>query len=176
MSQKLSYTVLQTDAGWMAVLASERGIVHATLPRPSADEAEKALGERTQQATHSDERFTDLVARLQGYFRGENPSFQDMLDLSGGTSFQRAVWEGARKIPYGETRSYGELAEEIGRPGSARAVGQAMSRNPVAIIIPCHRVVASGGKLGGFGNRLDLKWSLLSLEADDGLPPDYPKS
>ena len=68
-----------------------------------------------------------------------------------------------------------ELAEEIGRPGAGRAVGQAMSRNPVAIVIPCHRVIASGGKLGGFGNRLDLKWSLLSLETDNGLPPDYPK-
>jgi len=176
MSQQLSYTVFQTDAGWMAVLASERGIVHGTLPHPSADEALKALGERAHQATRTDERFTDLISRLQGYFRGENPSLPDRLDLSGGTPFQCAVWEGARRIPYGETRSYGELAEEIGRPGAARAVGQAMNRNPVAIVIPCHRVVASGGKLGGFGNRLDLKWALLSLEAGDGLPPDYPKS
>lgn len=176
MSQKLSYTVFRTDAGWMAVLASERGIVRATLPRSSADEALKALGEHVRQATRSDERFADLVVRLQGYFRGENPPFLDRLDLSGGTPFQCAVWEGARRIPYGQTRSYGELAEEIGRPGAARAVGQAMSRNPVAIVIPCHRVVASGGKLGGFGNRPDLKWSLLSLEAGDGLLPDYPKS
>ena len=176
MSQKLSYTVFQTDAGWMAVLASEQGIIRATLPRPSSDEALKALGERTHQATRSDEQFAGLAARFQGYFRGENPSFTDTLDLSGNTPFQRAVWEGARRIPYGETRSYGELAEEIGRPGAGRAVGQAMSRNPVAIVIPCHRVVASGGKLGGFGNRLDLKWALLSLEAGNGLPPDYPKS
>ena len=175
MSQHLSYTVFQTDAGWMAVLASERGIVRATLPRSSADEAEKALGERVHQAIRADERFTDLAARLQGYFRGEKPSFPDSLDLSGSTPFQCAVWEGARRIPYGETRSYGELAEDIGRPGSARAVGQAMSRNPVAIVIPCHRVVASGGKLGGFGNRLDLKWALLSLESGDGLPPEYPQ-
>ena len=176
MSQQLSYTVFQTDAGWMAMLASERGLTRATLPHPSADEALKALGERKHQAIRNDERFTDLVTRLQGYFRGEKLSFTDSLDLSGGTPFQCAVWEGTRRIPYGETRSYGELAEEIGRPGAARAVGQAMNRNPVAIIIPCHRVVASGGKLGGFGNRLDLKWSLLSLEANNGFPPDYPKS
>jgi methylated-DNA-[protein]-cysteine S-methyltransferase len=160
----------------MAVLASEQGIIRATLPRASAEEALKALGEQARQATRSDERFADLVVRIQGYFRGEKPSFPDTLDLSAGTVFQRAVWEGARRIPYGETRSYGELAEEIGRPGAGRAVGQAMSRNPVAIIIPCHRVVASGGKLGGFGNRLDLKWALLSLETDDSLPPDYPRS
>ena len=176
MSQQLSYTIFQTDAGWMAVLASERGIVRATLPHPSADEALKALGERAHQAIRSDERLADLAARLQRYFRGEKLSFPDSLDISGGTPFQCAVWEGARRIPYGETRSYGELAEEIGRPGSARAVGQAMSRNPVAIVIPCHRVVASGGKLGGFGNRLDLKWALLSLEAGDGPPPEYPQS
>ena len=175
MSQQLSYTIFQTDAGWMAVLASERGIVRATLPHPSTDEAEKALGERAHQATRNNERYADLVTRFQGYFRGEKLSFPDRLDLSGGTPFQCAVWESARQIPYGETRSYGELAEEIGRPGAARAVGQAMSRNPVAIVIPCHRVVASGGKLGGFGNRPDLKWALLSLEAGDGLPPDYPK-
>jgi methylated-DNA-[protein]-cysteine S-methyltransferase len=160
----------------MAVMASERGLVRLTLPRPSADEALKALGELTHQAIRSDEQFADLAARLRGYFRGENPSFPDVLDLSEGTPFQRAVWEGAQRIPYGETRSYGELAEEIGRPGAARAVGHAMSRNPVAIVIPCHRVVAGGGKLGGFGNRPDLKWSLLSLEAGDGLLPDYPKS
>jgi methylated-DNA-[protein]-cysteine S-methyltransferase len=176
MSQQLSYTIFQTDAGWMAMLASERGLARATLPHPSADEALKALGERKHQATRNDERFADLVARLQGYFRGEKLSFPDSLDLAGSTSFQCAVWENTRRIPYGETRSYGELAEEIGRPGAARAVGQAMNRNPVAIIIPCHRVVASGGKLGGFGNRLDLKWSLLSLEASNDFPPDYPKS
>lgn len=176
MSQQLTYTVFQTDAGWMAVMASGQGLVRTTLPRPSEEEALKALGERTHQAIRSDEQFADLVARLQGYFCGENPSFPDRLDLAGGTPFQCAVWEGARRIPYGETRSYGELAEEIGRPRAARAVGQAMSRNPVAIVIPCHRVIASGGKLGGFGNRLDLKWVLLSLEAGDGLPPDYPKS
>ncbi|HEY42341.1 MAG TPA: methylated-DNA--[protein]-cysteine S-methyltransferase [Dehalococcoidia bacterium] len=157
----------------MAVLASEQDIIRTTLPRASADEALKALGERVHQATRTDERFADLVARIQGYFRGENPSFPDTLDLSAGTAFQRSVWEGARRIPYGETRSYGELAEEIGQPGAGRAVGQAMSRNPVAIIIPCHRVIASGGKLGGFGKRLDLKWALLSLEAGEGLPPDY---
>jgi len=171
----MTYTVFQTDAGWIAVLASEHGLVHATLPRASAEDALNALGERASQATRADDHFADLAARFQSYFHGGKPSFPDKLDLSAGTPFQRAVWEGARRIPYGETRSYGELAEEIGRPGAGRAVGQAMSRNPVAIIIPCHRVVASGGKLGGFGNRLDLKWSLLSLEAGNGLPPDYPK-
>jgi len=172
----MTCTVFQTDAGWIAVMASERGLVRVTLPRASAEDALNALGERAQEAIRADDRFSDLAARFQSYFRGGKPSFTDRLDLSAGTPFQRAVWEGARRIPYGETRSYGELAEEIGRPGAGRAVGQAMSRNPVAIFIPCHRVIASGGKLGGFGDRLDLKWSLLSLETGDGLPPDYPKS
>ena len=176
MIEKLTCTVFQTDAGWMAVLASGRGLVRATLPRASAEDAQNALGECASQATRADDQFTDLATRFQSYFRGGKPSFPDKLDLSAGTPFQRAVWEGARRIPYGETQSYGELAEEIGRPGAGRAVGQAMGRNPVAIVIPCHRVIASGGKLGGFGDRLDLKWSLLSLETGDGLPPDYPKS
>ena len=164
MSKQLTYTVFETPAGWMAILASPEGVVRTTLPHATAEEALKALGERTHQATRSDDRFADLVSRFKDYFSGGRPSFSDKLDLARGTPFQRAIWQAARRIPYGETRSYRELAEEIGRPGAARAVGQAMSHNPVAIIIPCHRVIASGGKLGGFGNRLDLKWDLLELE------------
>lgn len=165
MSREFEYTIFETDAGWMAAMASEQGLVRITLPQPSAEEALKDLGGHLSGGTRSDSRFDELAARLRDYFRGGQPSFTDRLDLSGGTLFQRAAWQAARRIPYGETRSYGELAEEIGRPGAARAVGQAMSRNPIAIIVPCHRVIGSGGKLGGFGNRLDLKWNLLVLEA-----------
>ena len=164
MNSQLTYTVFETDIGWMSVLASPRGLLRVTLPCRS-EEAVQQLGDIVSSATRSDEQFTDLVKRFKDFFSGGRPSFPDSVDFSGATDFQRAVWEAARQIPYGDTRSYGEIAEQIGRYGAARAVGQAMGRNPVAIIVPCHRVVASGGKLGGFGGGEDLKGYLLDIEA-----------
>jgi O-6-methylguanine DNA methyltransferase len=109
--------------------------------------------------------FGDLPSRLQRYFNGEKVLFSDRLDLSGATSFDRAVWETTLSIPYGETRSYAWVAQQIGRPRAFRAVGSALARNPFPIVVPCHRVVASSGNLGGFSGGLALKKSLLELEA-----------
>ena len=167
MSGQLAYTVFETDIGWMAILGSPQGLMCVTLPLRSETEAGRQLGNTVEQAMRSDEQFTDLVERFKSYFCGGRPSFPDPIDFSGATAFQRAVWEAARQIPYGDTRSYGDIAEQIGRHGAARAVGQAMGRNPVAIIIPCHRVVASGGRLGGFGGGEDLKQYLLDMEAPE---------
>jgi O-6-methylguanine DNA methyltransferase len=89
------------------------------------------------------------------------------LDL-GGTPFQRAVWSAARAIPFGETRTYAQVAAAVGRPGAARAVGQALGANPVPLLVPCHRVVATGGGLGGFTGGLEMKARLLALEARTG--------
>jgi len=167
MSGQLAYTVFETDIGWMAILGSPQGLMCVTLPLRSEAEAVRQFGNTVEQAIRSDEQFTDLVKRFKSYFCGGRPSFTDPIDFSGATAFQRAVWEAARQIPYGDTKSYGDIAEQIGRHGAARAVGQAMGRNPVAIIIPCHRVVASGGRLGGFGGGEDLKRYLLDMEASD---------
>lgn len=167
MSSDMAYTVFETDIGWMAVLGSSQGLVRVTLPRRSEAESVRQLGNAVAQAVRADEQFTDLVVRFKSYFCGGRPFFPDPIDFSGATAFQRAVWEAARQIPYGDTRSYGDIAEQIGRQGAARAVGQAMGRNPVAIIIPCHRVVASGGRLGGFGGGEDLKRYLLDMEASE---------
>ncbi|GAH65608.1 unnamed protein product, partial [marine sediment metagenome] len=90
--------------------------------------------------------------------------FPDRLDLSGATDFQRKVWETTRLIPYGETRSYAWVAEQIKQPRALRAVGQALGRNPLPIIVPCHRVVASNGKPGGFTGGIEVKKRLLHLE------------
>jgi len=105
------------------------------------------------------------MERLRAYFSSHKATFLDELDLSGATPFQRQVWEATRLIPYGETRSYLWVAEQIKRPGAVRAVGQALGRNPLAVIVPCHRVVASDGKLGGFGGGVELKRHLLYVEA-----------
>ena len=106
----------------------------------------------------------DLCQRILDYARGRPVLFDDLLDLDGATPFQQAAWLAARRIPWGETRSYAWLAQAIGRPTAARAVGQAMARNRLPIIVPCHRVIASGGGLGGYSGGTSMKEMLLRLE------------
>ena len=101
--------------------------------------------------------------QLEEYFAGRRRQFTVKLDVVG-TPFQRKVWNALLTIPFGETRSYGQIAAQIGNPGAARAVGAANGRNPVSIIAPCHRVIGSTGKLTGFGGGLDTKAQLLALE------------
>lgn len=107
--------------------------------------------------------FERAVEQLTAYFAGELTDFDLELDLRG-TAFQRRVWNALLTIPYGETRSYGEIAEQIGAPGSARAVGWANGHNPIAIVVPCHRVIGAGGSLTGYGGGLERKRALLDLE------------
>ncbi len=109
----------------------------------------------------------EIVRRQLGeYFAGERKDFDLALSLSG-TEFQVAVLEALQKIPYGETISYGAVAKRIGRPKAVRAVGAANGRNPIPIIVPCHRVIGSSGDLTGFGGGLDTKAALLRLEAEN---------
>jgi methylated-DNA-[protein]-cysteine S-methyltransferase len=107
--------------------------------------------------------FAGAAKQLGEYFAGERLDFDVELDL-GGTQFQQRVWKALLTIPYSETRSYGEIAGQIGAPGAARAVGLANGHNPIAIIVPCHRVIGASGKLTGYGGGLDRKQTLLSLE------------
>jgi methylated-DNA-[protein]-cysteine S-methyltransferase len=104
----------------------------------------------------------DTASQLEEYFAGERHAFDVPMELDG-TGFQRDVWSELTRIPYGETISYGELARRVGRPSAPRAVGQANGRNPIPIIVPCHRVVASNG-IGGYGGGLELKRALLAIE------------
>ena len=104
----------------------------------------------------------EAATQLQEYFAGERTDFDLPMELDG-TPFQRGVWAALSRIPYGETISYGELARRVGRPKGPRAVGQANGRNPIAIIVPCHRVLASNG-IGGYGGGLPVKRALLALE------------
>jgi len=106
----------------------------------------------------------EAIAELDAYFAGSLKKFSVPLDLRG-TEFQRRVWELLLHIPYGATRSYGQIARAIGRPEASRAVGQAVGTNPVAIIVPCHRVIGASGGLVGYGGGLHRKQALLELEA-----------
>lgn len=110
-----------------------------------------------------DDAFTDAAAQLAEYFAGTRTTFDLPLDPRG-NDFQKRVWAKLRAIPYGETRSYGELARELGDPNLSRAVGTANGRNPISIIVPCHRVVGSDGSLTGYAGGLDRKRFLLALE------------
>jgi methylated-DNA-[protein]-cysteine S-methyltransferase len=110
-----------------------------------------------------DRAFPDAVAQLEAYFAGQRTEFDLELSLAG-SEFQRRVWQALLTIPYGETRSYGQIAEQIGASGAARAVGLANGHNPIAIIVPCHRVIGASGSLTGYGGGLDRKRSLLELE------------
>jgi methylated-DNA-[protein]-cysteine S-methyltransferase len=112
-----------------------------------------------------DRAFPDAVEQLEAYFAGELHEFDLRLEFVG-TPFQRRVWEALRTIPYGETRSYGQIAQQIGAPAASRAVGLANGHNPIAVIVPCHRVIGAKGSLTGFGGGLHRKRALLALEQE----------
>ncbi|MFH1775563.1 MAG: methylated-DNA--[protein]-cysteine S-methyltransferase [Chloroflexota bacterium] len=169
MTENLKYITFDTAAGWVGVLASAQGLVRITLPQRSKAGALKLLGDSVSSATSSPDAFQDLKERLKRYFDGQKAAFPDELDLGGATPFQRRVWETTRLIPYGRTRSYSYIAGQIGKPGAARAVGQALGRNPLPIIIPCHRVIARSGRPGGFTGGLEMKISLLHRERAAGI-------
>ncbi len=164
MAEALKYTTFDTSFGWMGVLASSAGLVQMTLPQASLQEARDRLSPVAGSATYAPEAFQDLTDRVRSYFKGRRAFFPDRLDLSGATEFQRRVWEVTRLIPYGETRSYRWVAAELGKAEAVRAVGQALGRNPLPIIIPCHRVLGSDGGLCGFAGGLQMKHYLLRLE------------
>ncbi len=159
------YFTFSTSAGWVGVLSSEKGLLCNTFPQPSEEEAHRHLGDSASLAEGSPQQFTDFAERLRTYFSGGKVAFQDELDFTGATPFQCRVWQATRLIPHGQTLSYGQVAERIGSPGASRAVGHALGKNRLPIIVPCHRVLASDGGLCGFGGGLPMKKYLLSLES-----------
>ena len=162
------YDIFEISLGWMGVLASPRGLRRTTLPQPSPDRCVSFLRPDADVAAHCPGRFARLRSTLLLYFSGESVSFGDEpIDIDDAPPFHRAAWDACRSIPIGETRTYKWLAAQAGRPRSSRAAGQSMARNRLPIIIPCHRVIASDGSLGGFGKgafQLHLKKRLLDLE------------
>jgi methylated-DNA-[protein]-cysteine S-methyltransferase len=160
------YVVFNTTAGWVGILGSASGLRCTTLPQRTERAVYELLGDSLKNATSSPRRFIDLIERYRDYFSRRRVDFQDKLDFTDATLFQRAVWQATRAIPYGQTRSYTWLAERVGNAKTTRAVGQALSRNPLPIIIPCHRVLAKNGGLGGFSGGLQVKKMLLRLEAN----------
>lgn len=162
---RMRYTLLDTELGQMGLVGSGAGLRRIVLPRPANGALLKWIMEVYPGAIADSTPFGDLPRRLKCYLEGERVSFDDELDLADTSLFRRAVWEATRAIPYGETRSYGEVARRIGKPGASRAVGQALAKNPLPIVVPCHRVIGKDGDLTGFEGGLELKKSLLQIEA-----------
>src|SRR4030042_2775900 len=124
------YTIFETTGGWIGILGSARGLRRATLPQPSRNAAYIDLGKGLEEARETPQRFTGLSERYRAYFQGQTVDFTDALDLTGATSFQRAVWQSTMEIPLGATRSYSWVAGRAGNPGAVRAARQALSVNP----------------------------------------------
>jgi methylated-DNA-[protein]-cysteine S-methyltransferase len=163
----LACKTIDSPVGKLKLVASDKGLVailwendsprRVRLSEPIVNEQHPVLVETERQ--------------LGEYFAGKRKTFSVALDMRG-TRFQKNVWEALLAIPFGETRSYGQLALQLGNPRASRAVGAANGRNPVSIIVPCHRVIGSSGKLTGFAGGLEIKARLLNLEKS-GRPEKY---
>lgn len=145
--------------------ATEEGLCCIELPNGSLEEMREWLQRRTRYATlvHSPEHLEPYTTQLKDYLDNTRRQFDMRLALYG-TEFQRSVWQALSTIPFGETRSYLDIASEVRRPKAVRAVGAANGANPIPIVLPCHRVIGKSGSLVGYGGGLDMKTRLLHLE------------
>lgn len=151
----MSWHVYESPLGPLTLVGGSAGLSGMRFP---------GRGPALREADHEPQTFAEATSQLDEYFAGTRRAFELELDLRG-TPFQRAVWEQLLAIPFGTTVSYGELARRIERPDRVRAVGGAVGRTPVPIIVPCHRVVGADGSLTGYGGGIHRKAALLSLES-----------
>ncbi len=158
----LAYKVIESPIGKLKLVASDKGLVAILWENDSPRRVR--LSELVADEQHP--VIVETERQLGEYFAGRRKAFSVALDMRG-TRFQKDVWEALLAIPFGETRSYGQLAKQLGNPQATRAVGAANGRNPISIIVPCHRVIGSSGKLTGFAGGLETKANLLSLEERD---------
>lgn len=165
----LVHSVVETPVGKLLLAASPRGLVLCEFEkRGSAKESLARLPEREGDGGPGDEaaavrHLKQAAEEMKAYFRGRLKKFAVPFDLRGG-DFEVRVWKALLNIPYGQTRTYGEIARRVGKPGAARAVGRANNRNPIAIAVPCHRVLGADGGLVGYGGGLETKRILLEHE------------
>jgi len=154
----VNYAYLETPVGILLIAGNDAAVECISFPRHGKAAKPEPGWQESQRGA-----VAEAIRQLQEYFAGERTGF-DLPLAPKGTEFQRAVWRQLQDIPYGETISYGELARRVGNPKAARAVGSANGANPLPIVIPCHRVIAGDGSIGGFGGGLPTKEILLALE------------
>ena len=163
----VKYCIFETAWGKTGIAWSEQGLCALALPGPSESKIRAAILENFPQAAPGASKpISEVIRQIKRYFQGEKIKFQTRLDLFWATPFEAKVYKALLKIPYGETRSYADVAKAINNPGAARAVGMANARNRLPLIIPCHRVIAVDNRLGGFSGPggVRLKEKLLTLE------------
>lgn len=159
------YELVKTRYGWVGLSYTDRGLTALTFPKRGREEAILELKQRAKGTLRPGKAYgKKLREKLEAYFAGQPVTFDDHVDVERATPFQRKVWKALQAIPYGELRSYKEVAKAIGKPRATRAVGRAVGSNPVPILIPCHRVICHDGSLGGFSSGISWKKRLLSLE------------
>jgi methylated-DNA-[protein]-cysteine S-methyltransferase len=164
-AMSLVYKKISSPVGKLTLVASDKGLVAVLWENDKPTRVR--LAELVEKKSHS--LLLEAERQLKQYFTGKRKNFSVPLDMKG-THFQRSVWEALLDIPFGETRTYGQLAKQLGNPQAMRAVGAANGRNPISIIVPCHRVIGSSGKLTGFAGGLEAKERLLSLEQERSQP------
>jgi len=164
--EQIFYSRFKTKFGWMGITANDYGLMSIILPQIDEDKVFSLIKKRVAQENliRKEKYFKEIKDLLMKYFEGKKVTFDYLLDLRFATGFEKKVFEATRSIPYGERRSYQFLAQEVGSPKASRAVGQALKKNPLPIIIPCHRVIYRNGKLGGFLAGVEFKQRLLLLE------------
>ena len=161
----ITYTITPCPLGYLLVAATPKGICAVRLGDSEAELTTTLVGEFSSATLlRSDETLLPWVSTMQDYLHGGHPQMDLPLDIRA-TAFQRRVWTALQQIPYGSTRSYSEVAEAIGQPTAARAVARACATNPVALVIPCHRVVREDGSLSGYRWGIERKEALLAQEA-----------
>jgi methylated-DNA-[protein]-cysteine S-methyltransferase len=159
-------TTFQSPLGTMIIAATAKGLAglwfegQRHLPPELAGPHQSA----PQKADPEHPVLKNVSQQLTEYFAGQRSRFEVPLDLTSGTAFQQSVWQALQAIPYGRTASYGDVSRRVGKPTAVRAVGAAVGRNPVSIIVPCHRVMGANGSLTGYAGGLDRKTALLKLE------------
>jgi len=158
------YCAIPTPIGRVLVAATDAGLVRVSFRRSEGSFVAELRRQLGRDVVRSAARTSAIVRQLRAYFAGERRTFDVRCDLRHLTPFQRRVLMAASEVPAGQVVSYGEIARRIGRPGGSRAVGQALGRNPIPIVIPCHRIVAAGGGLGGYTGGLGIKRKLLRIE------------
>ena len=163
----IRFTEMDTPIGTMRICGTKKGLtgLFMEVHRHGPEDSDQLDWQR------DDALFAEARAQLADYFAGRRTTFNLALDREalGGTPFQRRVWQELEKIPYGATISYGELAKRIDNPAAVRAVGLANGKNPISIIVPCHRVIGANGSLTGYGGGMERKRWLLDLESGGGL-------
>lgn len=164
-TEQLFYDLFQTSVGWIAAVASTHGLISVSLPEKTPQCAFYKVATKYPGVVYSPEALQELRVFIKEYIEGKSVVFGGVLDLNRASTFLRKVLETVRAIPEGETMTYKEIAIRIGKPKATRAVGQSISRNPLPLIIPCHRVIGTDGKLHGYQGGLEKKRGLLLLEA-----------